>query len=208
MASKREVAELACRILALSILALSVFQVIVMPVQIVMGLYGLMHGYGPRLPGYSMLGSSVSAVLHLALVCFLWTRSSWIASKIVPHEASDWQWPRLRIADLQVAAFSTVGVITLVNSVGYFCRSLGIYFDSLSSPILPGSPLSFFSLLALEWTLASLAYAAVGFWLLVGSHRIVRFVRRLQQFGYRGSGGEDRPAPAPTSEAAGTPTDR
>jgi len=170
--TKREVAELACRILAVSMLALTAVQIIVVPVQIVMGLYSYMHGYGARIAGAQMIGSSVSAVLYFGLVCFLWTRSDWIAGKIMPSEGADSGWPRLRVLDLEVAAFSTVGILTLVYSAGYFCRSLGASLDSLQSdglgfqsgPLYSGSRLSFAAFLAMESTLTSLAYAAIGVW--------------------------------------------
>jgi hypothetical protein len=177
---KREVAELACRILAVAILALSVFQIIVVPVQIVIGLYDLMRGYRNTSTGFTLIGGSVSAVLHLALVCFLWTRSGWIASKIVPDDIGESHWPRIRTKDFQVAAFSTVGVVMFIYGIGYFCRSLGIYLDSLYSPLL-GRGLTFITWLTLEWTLASLAYIALGLWLIVGSRNIVRFIRRMRK---------------------------
>jgi hypothetical protein len=177
--SKREVAELACRILAVTILALSVFRIIVVPVQIVMGLYDVMRGYRSTGTGFTLLGGSVSAVLHLALVCFLWTRSDWIARKIVPQESgTDVRWPRFRVKDFQVAAFSTVGMVMFIYGVGYFCHSLGVWwrYGWLNAP-----PRTLSTWLSMDWTLASLAYMALGAWLIVGSRKIVRFIRLLRK---------------------------
>jgi hypothetical protein len=86
----------------------------------------------------------------------------------------------VRVVDLQVAAFSTLGLLSLIYGVGYFCRSLGVYIDSRYSPVF-GRQLSVISWLAMESTLASLAYAALGAWLVFGSRQIVRFIRRLRR---------------------------
>jgi hypothetical protein len=178
--SKREVAELACRILAITILALFAVQIIVVPVQVLIGISEIMRGNRTTSVGATLLGGSMSAVLHLAVVCFLWTRSGWIARQIVRDEDNASRWPHVRVVDLQVAALSTLGMLSLVYGVGYFCRSLGVYIDSRFSPMF-GTQLSVISWLAMESTLASLAYAALGAWLVFGNRQIVRFIRRLRR---------------------------
>jgi hypothetical protein len=178
--SKREVAELACRILGVTILALFTVEIIVVPVQVLIGISDIMRGNRTSSVGATLLGGSLSAVLHMAVVCFLWTRSGWIARQIVRDEDNASRWPHVRVVDLQVAAFSTLGLLSLIYGVGYFCRSLGVYIDSRYSPVF-GRQLSVISWLAMESTLASLAYAALGAWLVFGSRQIVRFIRRLRR---------------------------
>jgi hypothetical protein len=134
--SKREVAELACRILAVTILAFLAVQIIVVPIQVVIGISEIIRGNRTNGVSATVLGGSMSAVLHLAAVCFLWTRSGWIAKQIMRDDDNTGRWPRVCVLDPQVAAFSTLGILTLIYGVGYFCRSLGVYIDSLYSPIL------------------------------------------------------------------------
>jgi hypothetical protein len=180
--TQREVAALACRILAVTILALSAVRIIVVAAQVLMSIYQVMRGYRTDSIEATLIGGSVSAVLHLAIVCFLWTHSAWIAKKMVPEDDDARRWPHIRVADLQVAAFSTLGVFSLLYGVSYFCRSLGVYIDSfhsINSIYAPG--LTFANWLAMESTLSSLAYAGLGLWLVLGSRQIVRFVRRLRR---------------------------
>jgi hypothetical protein len=125
--SKRDVAELACRILAFTILALGIYEILFVPLAVVAGLWDLMRGGPGSGMGVSLLIGSVSSVLTLALVCFLWTRTEWVARKLVPDDGRNSRWPHIRVVDLQTAAFSTVGVVAVLMGVGALCRSLGLY---------------------------------------------------------------------------------
>ena len=187
--SKREIAELACRILALTILVLSIFQIVVVPVQILMGIWNLVREQPGQGYGFTLLASSLSAVLHAALVSFLWSRSAWIATKLVPVDASA-SVLLIRAADLEVAAFSTVGVIALLNSVWHLCRSIGRCLDlSRGGGLTPfraeGEGMSLGEWLLWEPTLEALATGAIAIWLILGSRATVQLLRRLRTAGIR-----------------------
>jgi hypothetical protein len=130
--------------------------------------------------GIAMLFIASATGFVLFLVWFLWTRSWWIAKKMVPDDANYSRWPRLRLADLQVVAFSMVGLFTLVNGVQYLARSFGLYFGSLYADQYDRH-MSFLEWLTLDETLASIAGCALGLWLILGSRGIVRLIRRLRR---------------------------
>jgi hypothetical protein len=110
----------------------------------------------------------------------LWTRAWWIAEKLVPEDAKYSRWPHLRIADLQVVAFSMVGLFTLVSGVQYFARSVGLYIGILYSEHY-ARRITFFEWLTMEDTVGSLAECVLGLWLVLGSRGLVRVIRRLRR---------------------------
>jgi hypothetical protein len=118
-------------------------------------------------------------VLHLSVASFLWRRAAWIATKIAPDEDHAARWPMCRVTDLQIAAFSALGVLSLIYSAAWFSYSLGGYLNNLNSPLSTrGGSLA--TWLTSEGFLAALTYAILGLMLVVGSRNIVRFVRRLR----------------------------
>lgn len=129
--SKREVAELACRILALWFLVANLHALVGMPVSFFAGVWSLVSREGFNEYGISLVIGSLLFAFIAFVVWFLWTRSAWIASKLVPDDATYSRWPHIRVADLQVAAFSTVGLFVLIRGLRYFVHTMGIYFDSV-----------------------------------------------------------------------------
>jgi hypothetical protein len=181
--SKRDLAELACRFLALAVLVWFTTEIIVVPVEIVGHLFDRMRGIDSEV-GAFLLQHSLSAVLHLAVVTVLWTHARWIATKIAPDDDDAHDWPHVRVVDLQIAAFSTVGVLSLVYGAAWFAYSLGAYLDSRYS-LLGMHNNNSSKWLTSEGLLSALAYTALGLWLVVGSRNIVRFVRRMRQPNFR-----------------------
>jgi hypothetical protein len=100
---------------------------------------------------------------------------------MVPDDANYSRWPRIRMADLQVVAFSMVGLFTLVQNLAYVTRAVGIYLGSLYSDSLGDYRVDFLEWLFLENTLASLVGCGIGLWLILGSRGLVRLIRRLRR---------------------------
>jgi hypothetical protein len=179
--SKRDVAELTCRILALYYLVANLHSLIGMPLTLGMGGWSLIRHGGWDVMGIGLLFTALATGFVIVLVWFLWTRAWWIANKLVPDDANYSRWPRLRAADLQVVAFSTIGLITLVNSIRFFARSFGLYITMLNSDRFGERRMTFFEWLIMEDTLASLVGCVVGLWLVLGSRGLVRLIRRLRR---------------------------
>jgi hypothetical protein len=178
--TKRDVAELACKILALFYLIANLHTFLTTPVSVGMTIWRALR-YGEfEETGIAMLIIATATGFILLLVWFLWTRSWWIAKKMVPDDANYSRWPRLRVADVQVVAFSMVGLFTLVNGVQYLARSFGLYFGSLHADHYDRR-MSFLEWLSLDETLASIVGCVLGLWLILGSRGIVRLIRRLRR---------------------------
>jgi hypothetical protein len=185
---------------ALTILLLSIFQIVVAPVQVLMGIWSLVRGGSGEGIGFSLLAASLSAVLHLAMVTFLWKRARWIATRLVPEDVAEGRL-KLRVTDLQVAAFSTVGVVFLLNSIWHLTRAVGRYLDvsrgdGLSTFSLGGRKMTFGDWLLWEPTLEGLVTGGIAIWLMLGSRSIVGWMRRLRKTGLR-----ETTADEPTTDA-------
>ncbi|MCU0878834.1 MAG: hypothetical protein MUF06_13710, partial [Pirellulaceae bacterium] len=97
--STRELAELACRIIAVALLAFTLL-------EIAMGLASLLIpiGYAWRSsremePVEVLFGTVIVGIplaLRLVPVWFLWTRAEWISRQMVPYAENRSRWPRLR----------------------------------------------------------------------------------------------------------------
>jgi hypothetical protein len=178
--TKRDVAELACRILALYYLVTNLHWFVSIPF-LSAGLREAQRGGSFAETGTVLLGAALGILFVLGVVWFLWTRSGWIAEKIVPNEANDSRWPHFRVADLQVVAFSMIGLMTLIDGVRYFSRSAGLYLSYLYDSNHPAAYVSLRDWLLMEQTLPSLLSIVLGLWLILGSRGVVRLIRRLQR---------------------------
>jgi hypothetical protein len=178
--TKREVSELACKILALYYLVANLHVFLSTPVSLGMTVWRAMRFGELDEAGIAMLFIAIATAFILLVVWFLWTRSWWIAKKMVPDDANYSRWPRFRVADVQVVAFSMVGLFTLVNGVQYLARSFGLYFGSLYADHYDRH-MSFLEWVILDETLASIVGCALGLWLLLGSRGIVRLIRRFRR---------------------------
>lgn len=179
--TKREVAELACRILALYYLVANLHSFLGLPVTLGMSLWQVMRHGDWDITGMGILFVALATGLVLVLVWFLWTRAWWIAEKLVPDDANYSRWPRVRAAELQVVSFSMVGLFTLVSSVQFFARSVGLYIGMLYADHFEGRRMTFLEWLTLEDTIGSLAGCVLGLWLVLGSRGLVRMIRRLRR---------------------------
>jgi hypothetical protein len=179
--SKREVAELACRILALYYLVANLHSFLGLPITLGMGVWRVVQSGDWDVTGFAIVFTALATGFVIALVWFLWTRASWIAEKMVPHDANYSRWPHVRAADLQVVAFSMVGLFTLVNGFQSLARSFGLYIGVLNSEQYGERRITFLEWLTLEDTLGSLVGCILGIWLLLGSRGLVRLIRRLRR---------------------------
>jgi hypothetical protein len=179
--SKREVAELACRILALYYLVVNLHSFVTLPITLGMGVWNAIQFGGWDATGIGILFIGLGTGCIIALVWFLWTRAWWIAEKLVPHDANYSRWPRVRAQDMQVVAFSMVGLFTLVNSFQSLARSFGMYVGVLNSDEYGERRITFLEWLTLEGALGSLIGCILGLWLVLGSRGLVRLIRRLRR---------------------------
>lgn len=175
--SKRDVADLACRILALCLVVVNAQVIVLAPVGFGMGVWELIRYQEFAHVAFGLICVAVPVAMLLWFVWFLWSRSYWIATKLVPDDANYGKWPHIRVRDLQAAAFSVVGLVALFTAVQALSRSVGHYIDASRRP---GSNVEFADWLGMEGTLAALVNAALGLWLMLGSRSIVKMIRRLR----------------------------
>lgn len=179
--STREVAELASRILALTLLCFSLFDVVAIVGLCLLSVERAFHAHSLGDVSNLGLGLVVYGIpigLKLVMIWFLWTRADWVAQQIVPSPSTHSRWPRLRAADMQVAAFSCVGLVFLCWGVRNICALVAMV---LFEPFRGYSDTMLGDLIRSEPFIAALANVVIGTWLLLGSRGVVRWIRRLRQ---------------------------
>jgi hypothetical protein len=181
--SPRDIAALSSRVLALAILAfcLSEFTATLALVLMSIGrMFSADGGFASVNAGEIFVGTLVFAIspgLRILAAWFLWTRAEWIASQLVPAPVTNTRWPRIRVVDIQTAAFSCVGLVFFLSGVRALCGYVSIFLEYSSY----SENFSVWKLIHSEVFLASLASATLGAWLVLGSRGVVRIVRRLQR---------------------------
>jgi len=188
--STREVAELASRILALTLLCFSIFEVVAVVGMCLLSLERSIHadslGELSNL-GVGLVVIGIPVALKLVVIWFLWTRADWVADKLVPQSGTYSRWPRVRAADMQVAAFSCVGLVFFCWGVRSLCGYVTVFLEMSRY-----SNLTLGEFFRSDVFVAAIANVVIGIWLLLGSRGVVRFVRRLRQ--------EDRNDELPTPD--------
>jgi hypothetical protein len=108
----------------------------------------------------------------LFLICgiFLWFTAPSLASSLFRTTESDDKF-NASLIDVQIVAFSVVGLFVLAESFPSFVRAATWYFTTTSSgrSALSGDLIAF------------LLRSTLGFWLLFGSRGIVGFIRKIRQ---------------------------
>jgi hypothetical protein len=82
------------------------------------------------------------------------------------------------------------GLFTLVSSVQYFARSIGLYVGIQYGENYGQRKIAFLEWLMLEDTIGSLAGCVLGLWLVFGSRALVRLIRRLRRSEFAESSGD------------------
>jgi hypothetical protein len=198
--SKRDVADLACRILALWLLIINAHYIILLPVAFGGGLVDFLWYREFSTIAFGLMCSGVSIILLLWFIWFLWSRSYWIAAQLIPENANYGRWTHIRVLDLQTAAFSVVGLVALLNAVHSFSQSLGHYIDARR---MGGTYAGLIDWLGMPETLAAIANSALGLWLILGSRGIVKMIRKLRGMGTPSEEGDAIEEPSRSDAAQG-----
>jgi len=106
----------------------------------------------------------------LFLVCgiLLWYTASPLASSLFKTAALDDKF-NASLTDVQIVAFSVVGLFVLADSLPNFVRVAVWYSTSIEKSALSGDGAAF------------LLRSVFGFWLLFGSRGIVNFIHKIRQ---------------------------
>jgi hypothetical protein len=142
-----------------------------------MGMWDLIRFGDSSYAGLTLIFAAVGVLPLLAMIWFLWFRSDWVARKIVPDEGNYSRWPRIRAVDLQVVAFSTVGLLTFLSAIRSFFQSFGQYMHASRTL---GADLTFVDWFTMERTLIAFVEGPLGLWLMFGSRGFVRMLRRMR----------------------------
>ncbi len=200
MLTARDVAYLACRILAFCLLVQNISQLITAVTYLGSQVWEVIQGEigGSRTIMITLMANYV--FWYLGLIWLVWSNANWISRKIVPDERNAEIWPRVRLVDLQVAAFSVLGVYFFVSGMQR-AFSIGVSIMQVLTYNYPDESV-------LDWLLtgdsASMLVGIVGGLLLMfGSGGLVRLIRRIRGAGTPASDlGEDDQTPAPRPEQA------
>lgn len=184
--TKREIASLACKILA-------VYALLQLP-QYVQGIYFLLSGifagelWGDNIHRIQSLFWSLSTVfvpmlLYLVVGILLWRRSDALASRMVSDEQTGQDQCRLPGREFMAIAFSIVGLVVLVHAMPRIAHLLArlVYRPTLDFPGLGGGR---------EWDVGTIAQLAamtvqviLGAVLLVGGRALSQLVMKIRTAG-------------------------
>jgi len=175
--SKREIASLACKILALSVVVQGIIRLGSMVTTLV--------ARSIRGPGdwsvtvYGVCSSGFMGMLLLLLAWLIWAKSERLAVRMVGAEEtpesgrsiSQEEWINIAAGAVGILLLA-VGVRSLVRSVVWSCVAVGS--GARTTIDTPG-------------IVAAVVEIALGGWLVVGSKRMVRRIWRLRTMGRKGT---------------------
>jgi hypothetical protein len=125
------------------------------------------------LSGASRINTIQMAVPALSLLfcgILLWYTAPLLASSIFKETVSEDK-PNASLMDIQIVAFSVVGLFLLANSLPFFVRAALWYsMGSFSVKELAGDITAF------------LLQSILGFWLLLGSRGVVKFISSMRRY--------------------------
>jgi hypothetical protein len=181
--TKREIANLCCRVLAVYVLVQGVSEA---PSVLVM-----IASFVSREPMTMFVWLSIAYAVHPAMLIIggivLWRRSSIVAALMTGHDLQDEPDEpdvirrRVTAAEAHGIAFSTMGLWLLVNSVPNLVTTavgMAAFSQSDRPSELEG--------LGRSWgldTLGTIAETIIGVYLLFGASGLVRLLRRARDFG-------------------------
>jgi hypothetical protein len=175
--TRQEIAQLACRVVALWVFAIFLYEFYgVLALIVVQMATAREYGGGPRWT--ELLVSGIFPLGHLLVAGLLWAMSRWIARRMVGDDPSPVLHVSIRAEDLTAIAFAAVGVFIFVSAM----KDLGgmIYLQTREPDAhIWQTP----QWLAKFWGNATGLVLAI--WLLMGGRSIVRFLRSF--------GGPERP---------------
>lgn len=183
--TKREIANLCCRVLAVYALIQGI-QVI----SEVMSLLGYVLGlpYGPSGLTLQYLTSAVGPALMFVFAILLWRKSGVVAAWMVGHDLQDEQHEPdaqrqlITAREMHMIAFSVLGLWVLVEAVPAILAVMSQFVmaehDSASAPYRESV------MQAYSRSLVDLiCRVLVGLWLLFGASGLVDLLRRARNFG-------------------------
>jgi hypothetical protein len=193
--NRREVAQLACRILAIWFfcqVALSLEAVALLLISFVNDPLGRIIGPSDMafliLPGMTAIGSLVIGLL-------LWWKSGGIASKMAPADPAPITSKSLDQKSLLAVAFAAIGAFVAVKVLPYFGRTLYM--------LVRGSK-SFSELwVSLDFQatfLSDIFQILLAMWLIFGAKGIAGMVRQFRSFGVVEPGKDGRNGNSPPKE--------
>ena len=177
MLTPRDIAYLACRILAFSLFILNLTQLFSQLTLIVMQLWES-YRLGGDWSTFLMIALIILlTALYLGLIWLLWSNAQWISRKIVPDERNSSVWSRVRLVDLQVAAFSAIGLVFFVKGVQSITL-IALHVSRVMRYVSPDET-------AMDWLLSgdslySIVGIVLGLILMVGSRGVVRMINGLR----------------------------
>ncbi len=131
--AKKEITVLACRIFALF-----AFLQFISKVEETIGVFcGSMTTSSEFHNEAKILAVAflVSAVLILVLAILIWLKAEWLADKILPNADSTKSEIEISLADVQVLAFSIVGLVLIVHALPYIGGLIADYIMTTSKSL-------------------------------------------------------------------------
>ena len=180
----KDLAGLSCKVLAVYTLVLA-FQSLnhfaILPVSI-------MENFPAGVTALLVMAAFIPSILLLTLAAILWFRADRFAGHMAPGKNTSGEKPAVRGEDLQVIAFSVVGVLVLAGAVPEL-------FQFVSSLVLQRSlqyhPFS--ETVSVDTVSRAIGLAVrlvIGFWLLLGARGLAGLFKTLREAGLRRPGND------------------
>jgi len=173
--NRREIAEMACKTIALILFAQSIFLAIAsLLYPLVVFVHGAFYGWVDQAELLTAMIIAVPGLATMVTAALYWWNARKIAGRMVSSDPTAVSTVAISAQDVMMVAFSTVGVWSLINGVRHMVLLVFIAHESGASP---GD----------FWlssnTAAAIVHVGLSLWLILGSPGIVRLIFWLRTAG-------------------------
>jgi hypothetical protein len=179
--TKQEAGVLACRLLAMCGFFMFLLRIEEL-FGFSWGMFGSGHPYPPEARGL-LIAFMISPLLILLFSLLVWFKAEKLTRKMLPYSEDSAEASAVTAKDLQVAAFSVVGLVAIVYALPQLC---GVIVDIFYTPDI--SHLRIGSIIAETWFKRSAVFLTeflLGIALLFGSRGFVGFLYTIRHAGLK-----------------------
>ena len=180
MLTPRDVAYVACRLLAFTLVVLGIGRFFGTLTLIVTQLWETYQLGSDWTTSILIALLTLMVMTYFGLMWLVWSNAGWISHKLVPEERNSAIWPRVRLIDLQVAAYSAIGLVFFIYGIETMA-SLAVNIVRVLRMMNPDYALT-------DWLFSGDMFSALtrtvlGLILMIRSRGIVRLINSLRTAG-------------------------
>lgn len=180
----KELARLSCKVLAVYTLVLAIQSLnhfAILPVSVG-------DNFPAGVAALMVMAAFMPSILLLALAAILWFRADRLAGHMAPGENTSWEKPAVTGEDVQVIAFSVVGVMVLAGAVPELFQLVSNLALQRSTQFQPFNETV--SVYTVSRATGLAVRLAIGIWLLLGARGLAGLLKTLREAGLKRPGSD------------------